>query len=131
MRLSEIERIEILMMVGYGDRKRSTFEVCELFNNVHQERAPISRSTVSKIVLKFTETGSVRDRLKSGRPKICDETKLNVLLSYQDNPHSSTRQVGRQIQNIGYKSVQNILHKEKCHPYKMCLVHELNGDDYD
>lgn len=130
MFLSERERIEILMMVGYGDRKRSTVEVCELFNNVHQERRPISRSTVSKIISKFRETGSVRDKPKSGRPKICDETKLNVLLSYQDNPHSSSRQVGLN-QNIGYKSVQNILHKEKYHPYKICLVHELNEDDFD
>lgn len=130
MYLSERERIEILMMVGDGDRKRSTIEVCELFNHVHQERMPISRSTVSKIISKFAETESVRNKQKTGRPKIDDETRLNTLLSYQDNPHCSTRQVGL-IQNIGYKSVQNILHQEKYHPYKICLLHELNEDDFD
>jgi transposase len=78
--LSESERIEILMMVGYGDRLRSHQETCELFNQEHANRPPIARSTVSKIVAKFSETGSVRDLPRQGRPLISDETKLNVLL---------------------------------------------------
>lgn len=47
-RLTEKQRIEILMMVGYGDRIRTQAEVCELFNDKYPER-PITRSVVSKI----------------------------------------------------------------------------------
>jgi hypothetical protein len=43
---SEGERIEILIMVGYGDKLRTHEETCKLFNQEH----PIARSTVSKLV---------------------------------------------------------------------------------
>ena len=69
------------MMVGCGDRLRSHEEVCALFNEVHFERPPIARSTVSRIVAKFNQTGNVRDVPRCGRPQINDNTKLNILLS--------------------------------------------------
>ena len=77
-RLSERERIEILMMVGYGDNLRTHGEACELFNQEHPDRPPIARSTVSKLVAKFTETGSVHDLPRQGRPRVNEVTKLNV-----------------------------------------------------
>jgi hypothetical protein len=43
---SEGERIEILIMVGYGDKLRTHEETCKLFNQEHL----IARSTVSKLV---------------------------------------------------------------------------------
>jgi hypothetical protein len=46
-RLIEGERIEILIMVRYGDELRTHEETCELFNQEH----PIARSTVSKLVV--------------------------------------------------------------------------------
>jgi hypothetical protein len=49
MRLSERQKIEILMMVGYEDRIRIYQEVCNLFNQKYSERLPITRSTVSQI----------------------------------------------------------------------------------
>ena len=91
--LSEIERIEILMMFGWGDRRRHLDEVCELFNNTHPERQAITKSTVSKIVKKFHEHGTVKDLPRTGRPKLNDNIKLDVLLSYNENPHLSTHQV--------------------------------------
>jgi len=52
MRLSTTQRIEILMMIGYGDRVRTQHEVCVLFNNKYPEK-PINQSVVSKIERKF------------------------------------------------------------------------------
>lgn len=40
-KLSEIERIEILMVVGYGGRQHSHHDVSKLFHNVHPERSSI------------------------------------------------------------------------------------------
>ncbi|KAJ8914623.1 hypothetical protein NQ315_015360 [Exocentrus adspersus] len=90
-RLSERERIEILMIVGYLRirislslslclyiRIRSHEEACNLFNHEHLERAPIARSTVQR----------------GGRTHVSEETKLDVLLEVQEDPHCSTRQIG-------------------------------------
>lgn len=132
MKLSETERIEILMMVGYGDLQRSHQDVCHLFNNVHPGRSPIVRSTVSKLVRKFRETGNVKDMPKSGRPKsVTNHDKvLDVLVSVMDNPITSTTQLA--LDNaISQSSVVRILKKNKQKPYKIHLLHELNEDDPD
>lgn len=129
--LSERERIEILMMFGWGDRQRHLDEVCELFNNTHPERGQaITKSTVSKIIKKFRDHGCVKDLPKTGRPKLDDDVKLNVLLSYNENPHLPTSQVALDL-NLSQSSVKKILHTAKYHPYKIRLIHELNEDDYD
>ncbi|KAJ3646734.1 hypothetical protein Zmor_024309 [Zophobas morio] len=66
--LTEKERIETLMMVGYGDRLRSHEEMYPLFSEVHFEQPPIVRGTISGIVAKFNQTGNVRDITRCGRP---------------------------------------------------------------
>jgi transposase len=132
-RLTEKKTYRI-MMVGYGDKLRSHEEACALFNEVHFEIPPIARSTVSRIVAKFNETGSVRDIPRSGRPRISDDTKLNLLLSLEDNPHASTTEMALQ-ENVSQwfvvKLLKKALKKEKLHPYKVQLVHELSEDNLD
>ena len=73
-RLSETQRIEILIILGYGDRMRNLQEVCNIFNDKYPKRNPITKSTVSKINKKFRETGTVKDAARSGRPK-CNMNK--------------------------------------------------------
>lgn len=130
MPLSERNRIEILMMVGYGDRRRSTNEVRELFNQTHPDLIPISQSTISKIIRKYEQHGHVKDLPRGGRPRIDENTHLDVLLAVEENPHSISRQIAADS-GVSHKSVQNIWHREQYHPYKVCLVHELNGYDFD
>ncbi|KAJ8942234.1 hypothetical protein NQ318_003081 [Aromia moschata] len=93
-RLSEIERIEILMIIGYGDRRRSLDQVVVIFNELHSDREPLSKSTVSKTLQRFHETGGVKDRPKSGRPVSVtnEENSLNVMLDVVENPINSTQQ---------------------------------------
>ncbi|KAL1516206.1 hypothetical protein ABEB36_000125 [Hypothenemus hampei] len=128
VRLSETQRIEILIMIGYGDRTR-TQEVCELFNNKYPDR-PITRLTISKVQGKFRNLGHVRDQSKSGRPAISEEKKLDVLLTVEENPFLSSRQIAMQ-QEISQSSVLKSLKQNKWHPYKVHLVQELNEDDFD
>ena len=68
-------------MVGYGDRLRSHEEVCALFNEVHFERPPIARSTVSRIVAKFNQTRNVSDVPRFGKPQINDNIMLNLFMN--------------------------------------------------
>ena len=49
MILNETERIEILMMIGFGNRCRTHEQVRILFNQTHPDRPPISQSTISPI----------------------------------------------------------------------------------
>lgn len=127
--LSETQRIEILILLGCGDKTRSQDEVRTLFNAKYPNQH-ISQSTISKIAKKFRETGSVKNIQNGGRPKINDNTKLDILLAVEDNPYGSTRQIAAQ-NGICQQSVVNILHGEKYHPYKVHFSQELSERDYD
>ena len=129
--LTERERIQILMMVGYGDRKRTQQEVCDLFNELNPNKT-LTQSTVSKIVKKYDDTGSVKNKAKSGRPKSAtnNENALNLLLHVQEDPHVSTRQLARDY-NVSQASVCNLMKSVKWHPYKIQLLQELSEDDFD
>jgi hypothetical protein len=98
--LSETERIEVLMMIGYGDRRRSCAEVMTLFNEIHPNRQSIFRSTVKR---------SVKERPKSERPKIVtnDENSLNVMLDVVENPKTSVQQLALN-HNMSRRSIQNL-----------------------
>lgn len=130
MYLLEKERIEVLMMIGFGDRVRSQEEVCNLFNENHPDRPAITRSTVSKIESKFRRYGHVRDLPKGRPPRVSEETVLNVLLETQDNPHAAITTISNNF-NLSVGSVHKILKVNKYHPYKIKLVHELLEDDFD
>lgn len=130
--LTERERIEILMMIGFGDRTRSHAEVCRLFNNLHPNHNPISRSTVTKTLTRYNLNGNVRNSFKSGRPKTATDetTTLNVALELEETPQTSTTSLALN-NDISRRSIGRILRKEKYYPYKVRLVQELSEDDYD
>ncbi|KAJ8953322.1 hypothetical protein NQ318_012117 [Aromia moschata] len=130
MPLNERDRIEILMMIGVGDRMRTQQEVCRLFHEMHPDREPVSQSTVSRIERKYRELGHVRDAPRQGRPKINENVQQDVILSALENPHCTVRQVSRDL-NIGKSSVSNIFKKVKYHPYRVRLIHELAEDYFD
>jgi Transposase. len=129
-KLSERERIDILRMIGFGDKLRTHQEACQLFNATYPDRPPITQSTVSRVLARFEETGSVKDAPRAGRPRVDDETRLNILVELQDNPHSSTRSIALN-NDISHVTVVNFLKKEKFHPYKGHLIHALTEDDPD
>lgn len=132
-RLSETERISLLIMRGWGDRQRSYTEVTNLFNRTFRNGGtPLSKSTVSKTINRYHTTGSVQDLPKTGRPRTAtnEESSLNVLLSFVENPHESTRHAAQQ-HGIDQKSVLKILKNNRFHAFKVKLVQELNEDDPD
>jgi hypothetical protein len=44
---TERKRIEIIMIIGYGGRKRSHREACALFKETHPDKNRISKLTVT------------------------------------------------------------------------------------
>ncbi|EFN82448.1 hypothetical protein EAI_03403, partial [Harpegnathos saltator] len=66
------------------------------------------------------------------RPKSAtnDDMILDVLLSFQENPHTSVPRTA-QTHDISQGSILNILKKHKYHPYKIVIIQELMEDDFD
>lgn len=64
--------------------------------------------------------GSVKNKTKSGRPKSAtsEENALNMLLSVQEDPHTSTRQLARDY-SVSQASVCNLMKSVKWQPYKI------------
>lgn len=129
MSLSETQRIDVLILIGVGDKTRTHSEVCRIFNDKYPDRH-ISQSTVSRVEQKFRQLGTVKDLPKYGRSKLNDEKKLDVLLHVEENPHKPTREVAGDC-DVSKSSVLRVLKKEKYHPYKIQMVQELNDDDPD
>lgn len=66
-RLNKNERIEILMMIGYGDKKQSFVKVVSLFKKLHPDREPICKFIVTKFLHRFYETGDVINMQRGDR----------------------------------------------------------------
>lgn len=131
-KLTEKERITLLMIRGFGDRTRSYDEVQRVFNNFFHERPQISKSTVERTVRKFQEEGTVKDLPRTGRPKSATtpEKTEQVLLSFVEEPSTSLLKAC-QVHEISKSSVHRILQRNNYFPYKFHLVQELNEDDFD
>ncbi|KAJ8942336.1 hypothetical protein NQ318_005328 [Aromia moschata] len=116
--LTEMHKITILQMIGYGDRTRTQAEVVRLFQEKYPELSPISQGTVSKIEKQFRERGHVRQLKKKNPPN-----KLK-------NPHTSSCQTTSAL-NISHSSILRVLTENQMHPYKLVPTNELAEDDFD
>lgn len=128
--LTETLKIEILMMIGFGDRMRTQNEVVALFRANHPDLPPLSQSTVSKIETHFRNHGHVRNTPRIKQPSVSEDTKLDVLLTYQESPITPARQVAREY-NLCHKTVLKILKSTGKRAFKMKPVQELLEDDPD
>ncbi|KAJ8939669.1 hypothetical protein NQ318_016613 [Aromia moschata] len=128
--LNESLKIEILMMIGYGDRARTQCEVVRLFRETHPDLPPLNQGTISKIEAQYREMGHVRKVPSKRQAVVDDDTKLNLLLALEENPITPARQLARDS-NLNHKTVLKILKYEKKRPYKMQAVQELLEDDPD
>jgi len=65
------------------------------FNATFHAREPISKSTVVRTIQRFVETGSVKDRSRSGRSTSAsnNEKSATILQSFIETPNTSTRKV--------------------------------------
>ncbi|KAJ8909600.1 hypothetical protein NQ315_003710 [Exocentrus adspersus] len=116
-------------MYGWGDRRRTYDEVVKLFNETFRVGVTgISKSTGSKTIKKFDDTGTNKNRPKPGRPKTetSEEHQMEVAQSFVENPHLNLRKTSQELQ------INRVILKIiKFHPYKIHLHHEINEDDPD
>ncbi|KAK4883886.1 hypothetical protein RN001_000157 [Aquatica leii] len=69
VRLTEMHKITILQMIGYGDNTRTQQEVVRLFHVKFPDLPPISQGTISKIEKQFREFGHVTNNEKPAQFK--------------------------------------------------------------
>ncbi|KAJ8946260.1 hypothetical protein NQ318_004629 [Aromia moschata] len=93
--LTESLKIEILMIIGYGDRARTQCEVVRLFRETHPDLPPLNQGTISKIEAQYREMGHVRKIPSKRQAVVDDDTKLNLLLALEENPITPARQLAR------------------------------------
>jgi len=91
-----------------------------------------SRQTILDIFDKFKETGSVKDRERTGRPsKVTDELKDEINEVIQNNPANSVRNIAQEVnvsKSVVHRTMRDVLGYK---PYHMRLVQELYDEDKD
>jgi len=121
------DKIEIIFL--YGECGRNYRATARRFNEIYPER-PITCAYVYKLVTKFRETQSVKDRPRSGRPKVDDVTEIEVIGRVNVDGVTSLRQLCNES-NVPKSTIATILRRHKFHPYKMHIKQELTEDDFD
>ena len=123
------QRIEIVLLAATGSYRH----IANTFNLKYPDRQPpLHHSAVAKIISKFKETGSVKDKERSGPKKTVtnEDMAANVLGAFSLSPKKSTRRMALEV-GISQGSVMNILHQNRWHPYKLQMYQHLNEDDPD
>ncbi|KAG8251862.1 hypothetical protein J6590_070986 [Homalodisca vitripennis] len=121
MSLDEREHITLLMMVGWGNNRRSHEEACHLFNDYFHERQPISRTTVGRTVQHFMETGSVSDRHRSLRFLIVTVNEAYDIMKSCLSDLQSQQPTLRDDYAVYGENVANRLRKIK-NPLSLCKL---------
>lgn len=122
------DKVEAVII--FGEANRNYHAAIRIFNERFPER-PMCRKYLQKLVAKFNQTGTVKDAPRSGRPKIVTEdVEIQVLAEMVNNPQQSTKQVA-ETSNVSITSVKRILKRNKFHPYKIKILHQLVEDDPD
>ncbi|KAJ8957123.1 hypothetical protein NQ318_007339 [Aromia moschata] len=95
-------------MIGYGDRARTQCEVVRLFRETHPALPPLNEGSISKIEAHYREMGHVRKVPSKRQAVVDDDTKLNLLLSLEENPITPARD-GGDIKEIKRRSAGILL----------------------
>ncbi|KAF5294023.1 hypothetical protein FQA39_LY13577 [Lamprigera yunnana] len=83
MKLTEGDRIEILIILGYGDRRKTYQDTSVIFKaNSSEKAAPIKKSVVQKTHAKWFKHRSVKDMRQSGRPKTATDLDMSIEQRY-------------------------------------------------
>ena len=81
------------------------------------------------MIKKFKETGTIHDKICSGKPKKLTKPALrDVTNKLERSPTKSLRRLSQET-GLSLGSTHHAVHKMKFHPYKVQFVHELKAHD--
>jgi hypothetical protein len=82
------------------------------------------KSTISRLVNRFNDTGSVLERNRSGRPSVLSDDGLDgIRQTLLRSPRKSLRKLSLQS-GLSYGSLHKATKILKLHPYPVCAMHE-------
>lgn len=114
MIFSPDEMVDMIFVLGESDKN------CLLATRIYKQKFPERRQPNTRHFRKYCGFQRRHTVLieKNQRRKtvLTEENELNVLISVTEDPHTSSRNVARQI-GTSRTSVQRILSKNKMHPY--------------
>lgn len=118
-----------MLQVYYECRKNSAAAL-QLYCIRYPARIVPSRRKFSKLEANLRQYGTLKKKRVSLGYSYNENQELDVLLSVQENPKTSIRELARN-HNLTYYAVHKILHKNKLFPYKVKLVQHLNENDFE
>lgn len=108
---------------------RSYVHVVNEFRKKYPDAAVPNNSTITRLIARFRECGSVADRKRTGRPAILTDAKLDeVRNAMLRSPSKSLRRLSSHSQ-ISYGSAQKAMKKLKLRAYHVRSVQELKEPD--
>lgn len=113
-------------MIGSEDNKRTQNDIAYLFHATLPNLPPISHGTISK---QFRELGPWTCRVdkKAATNAMSDDVKLDIMLEFEENPHTSSRKAAP-IFYVSHSSITRTLKRDKLHSYKIIRTQELMDD---
>lgn len=117
-KLTYEERVQLVSMYrSPGATQRS---VATEFHKLHPHRAPVSHTTIGRLIHRFKQTGSVSDHTRSGRPKKITgvEASAMVLAKIFSSPNKSARELSRET-GVSKTSLLRILNFHRFHPFRI------------
>lgn len=126
MLFSQEQRVFI---VEHYFASRSYARVVDEFRRNYPDSAVPNNSSITRLIERFRECGSVADRKRTGRPVILTEAKMaDIGQKMLRSPSTSLRKVSAQLQ-ISYGSAQKAMKKLHLRAYHVRCVQELKELD--
>jgi hypothetical protein len=129
MNFNKDELVQMVYALGEGDRN------CLLASRIYRQKFSENRQPSAKafrrLKNRFEDTGNVfyKKKIFENKAVSNEENEMNVLLTLQENPYLSCRQMEAQL-DISKSSVNRIVRKHKYHPYHISLHQDLHGNDF-
>jgi hypothetical protein len=99
-----------------------------IFYHVNNHQTPIKNSILNWY-RKFGDTGSVKNKRRSGRPAVTDANQVRVREAFENSPTLSVRRASLQL-DMPRSTVHKVTRKQiKNFPYKITLLHDLRPED--
>lgn len=105
----------------FCEKTRTHQEVCNIFNNIHPNREPITYCVTTKTLWNYNGHGSINNLPKRRRNKSViyeDNNPPNIAL--EENHHLPTTKLKR-MHDISRRSVGKIINKNKYNPQEGTL----------
>jgi hypothetical protein len=126
MSFSQVQRVFI---VENYQASRSYATCQNDFRDTFPDSPVPNKSTVSRLVNRFRDTGSVQDGNRSGRPSVLSDDSLDDI---RQNLLRSSRKLLRKLplqSGLFHGSEHNATKILKLHPYRVHVMHELKTPD--